>query len=204
MSVNYISHCMDLNKPLELGMRSYILPNLLWDSLVHKMIILSLLKRIHPSICWWYTGNLFHIKDLGSLHYFPRIKVKKSSSGIFLCQTKYILDLLKKSNMDGAKPCTTPLSTFSLDHESVILSDPTDYRSLVGGLQYLTWYKTDFSFAVNLVCQFIHQPRESHLQALKHILRYLKGTLELGLWFPTSSKSLRINAYLMQIGQTIT
>ncbi|KAM2365790.1 hypothetical protein ACFX1X_004563 [Malus domestica] len=97
--------------------------------------------------------------------------------------------------MDGVKPCATPISTSSLDHESPLLSDSTEYRSLVGGLQYLTWSRPDLSFAVNLVCQFMHQPRESHLQTVKRILRYLKGTLELGLWFSKTATPLSINAF---------
>ncbi|KAM2593886.1 hypothetical protein TB1_042978 [Malus domestica] len=96
--------------------------------------------------------------------------------------------------MAGAKPCATPLSTSKLDHSSPLLSNPEEYKSIVGGLQYLTWSRPDLSFVVNLVCKFMHQPRQSHLQAVKRILRYLKGTLELGLWFPKTLSSLPVNA----------
>lgn len=67
--------------------------------------------------------------------------------------------------------------------------------SLMGGLQYLTWTRLDLSFAVNLVCQYMHNPRESHLQAIKRILRYIKGSLDLGLWFSKCSKPFSINAF---------
>ncbi|CAN6710306.1 unnamed protein product [Malus baccata var. baccata] len=95
-------------------------------------------------------SSLFPVKDLGPLHYFLGIEVKRSSSGILLSQHKYILDLLSKAHMEGSKPCVTPLSTTKLDHDSSLLDNPEEYRSLVGGLQYLTWTRPDLSFAVNL------------------------------------------------------
>ncbi|XP_050141131.1 uncharacterized mitochondrial protein AtMg00810-like [Malus sylvestris] len=138
---------------------------------------------------------MFPIKNLGALHYFLGIEVKRSSKGIYISQIKYILDLLKKAHMDGAKPCATPLSTSKLDHTSPLLDNAAQYRSLVKALQYLTWTRPDFSFAVNLVCQYMHSPRHSHFQAVKRIFRYLKSSLDLGLWFPKSSSSLSIIAF---------
>jgi hypothetical protein len=66
----------------------------------------------------------------------------------------------------------------------------TKYRSLVGALQYLTLTRPDISFAVNKVCQFLHAPTTVHLTAAKHIIRYVKNTLGIGLNFSKSSSTL--------------
>ncbi|KAM1153095.1 hypothetical protein ACFX14_035526 [Malus domestica] len=92
--------------------------------------------------------------------------------------------------MEGAKPCCTPLGTTKLDHCGIPLSNPTEYRSLIGALQYLTWTRPDISFAVNQVCQFTHTPTDLHLQAAKRIIRFLKCTSDHGLWFQKSSLHL--------------
>lgn len=61
--------------------------------------------------------------------------------------------------MDGAKPCCTPLGSTKVD----LLSNPIEYTSIVGGLQYLTWTRLDLSFAVNHICQFMDAPQEQHM-----------------------------------------
>ena len=61
------------------------------------------------------------------------------------------------------------------------MADPTDFRSLAGALQWLTFTRPDISYAVQQVCLHMHDPREPHLAALKRILRYVRGTLDLGL-----------------------
>jgi hypothetical protein len=78
--------------------------------------------------------------------------------GLFLTQRKYILDLLKRTNMVGAKPVTSPMSS-SVTHSPYsgeAFSDPSLYLSVVGFLQYLSLTRPDLSFAVNKVCQFMH------------------------------------------------
>ncbi|XP_021802647.1 uncharacterized protein LOC110746719 [Prunus avium] len=128
-------------------------------------------------------GTQFPIKDLGPLHYFLGLEVHQTDHGIFLSQQKYALELLSRAKMEGAKPCVTPVGSLKLDHTGPLLQNPVEYRSLAGALQYLTWTRPDISFAVNQVCQFMHTPRESHMQAVKRILRYLKGTITDGMWF---------------------
>ena len=61
------------------------------------------------------------------------------------------------------------------------MSDPIDFRSLAGALQYLTFTRPDISYAVQQVCLHMHDPREPHLAALKRRIRYVSGTLHLGL-----------------------
>ncbi|CAN6716599.1 unnamed protein product [Malus baccata var. baccata] len=109
---------------------------------------------------------------------------RTGSSQVFI--RKYELDLLLKTKMEGCKPCSTPLGSQKLDHVGSPLSNPHEYRSIVGALQYLTWTRPDLSFAVNQVCQFLYYPRDTHYQAVKRILGFLKGFVDQGLWFRKS------------------
>ena len=140
-------------------------------------------------------GSEFAIKDLGELSYFLGIQVTKTENGLHLHQGKYVVDLLHRMKMTGAKPAPTPcisgakLSKFSGDP----LTDPTEYRSIVGALQYLTLTRPDISYSVNQLCQFLHCPTNIHLTAAKRVLRYLKGTLQFGLQF--NKGSLQLNGF---------
>ncbi|XP_026433087.1 uncharacterized protein LOC113330498 [Papaver somniferum] len=125
------------------------------------------------------------MKDLGSLRYFLGIEATFDSSTkkLLLTQNKYSLELLKKHGMIGCKPCKTlvPQGQRVSLYDGTALSDVTSYRSLVGGLQYLTLSRPDICFAVNYVSQFLHKPIDVHLQMAKCILRYVKGSLGQGI-----------------------
>lgn len=125
----------------------------------------------------------FALKDLAPLHYFFGIEVQSIASGLHPTQTKYIYDLLYHSSMHGCNPMSSPMYSTSIlsHHDGVPLADGTEYRSTVGALQYCTFTRPDISFAVNKVSQFMHTPTDIHWQAVKRILRYLRGTLHLGL-----------------------
>ncbi|XP_021815809.1 uncharacterized protein LOC110758292 [Prunus avium] len=128
-------------------------------------------------------GAEFDIKDLGRLHYFLGVEVHYHPTSIHLTQNKYTVDLLKRSNLLDCKPVSTPMTskgTLSRTHGTV-LADPTPYRQMVGALQYLTMTRPDISYAVQHVSQFMGSPSDVHFEAVKRILRYLKGTLGVGL-----------------------
>ena len=115
----------------------------------------------------------FAIKDLGELHYFLGIEVKKAH-GELLTQERYATDLLKRVNLSSCNSVNTPLSVSEkLSVTSGHLLGPEDstrYRSIVGALQYLTLTRMNISFSVNKVCQFLHEPTTLHWSAVKSIL----------------------------------
>ena len=129
--------------------------------------------------------------DLGAHNYFLGIHVRYSI-GLFLSQKKYALQLLERAHMVNCNRSRTLVDTKSkLGPEGVLVQDPTLYRSLAGGLQYLTFTRPDLSYAVQHICLYMHDLRESHFAAIKRILRYVYGTLDFGLHlYSLSSTSL--------------
>jgi histone deacetylase 1/2 len=136
----------------------------------------------------------FALKDLGDLSYFLGIEVRKDKEGIILSQEKYARDILARVGMLKCKPSATPLSTSEklskYEGNTLDQGDSTRYRSIVGGLQYLTLTRPDLAFSVNKVCQFLHSPTTVHWTAVKRILRYIMHTLGIGLRIRKSNSTL--------------
>ena len=139
-------------------------------------------------------GADFALKDLGDLHFFLGIEVKKLGDVLHLSQEKYANDIVKRVGLQGCKPSPTPLSSTEklsiTEGELLNQEDSTKYKSLVGALQYLTITRPDISFAVNKVCQFLHAPTTNHWTAAKRIVRYVKATVNVGISFNKSSSTL--------------
>ncbi|CAJ2637896.1 unnamed protein product [Trifolium pratense] len=143
-----------------------------------------------------FISNLsqkFSLKNMGAPHYFLGIEIIPTTSGILLSQHKHVRDILQRFDMEGAKPSPTPLSaTATLQlHDGTPSTDATEYRSILGALQYLNLTRPDLSFSINKLAQFMHKPTTLHLQHLKRILRYLKTTINHGILLqPTTSHNL--------------
>ncbi|XP_074288561.1 uncharacterized protein LOC141613715 [Silene latifolia] len=138
----------------------------------------------------------FTIKDLGALRYFLGIEVARSSSWILFNQRKYIFDILRDNHMEDCYSAKFPLPRglrLSTDEED-ILQQPDVYRRIIGRLLYLNLTRSDVSYSVQQLSQFLSQPRVPHFQAALHLIRYLKGTINLGLFYP-SSADLNITSY---------
>ena len=138
----------------------------------------------------------FEIKDLGRLKYFLGIEVLRSKHGIFISQRKYVLDLLEETGMLGGRPNDTPVDPnqkLDVDEEGLQV-DKGNYQRLVGRLIYLSHTRPDIAYAVSTVSQFMHSPRQSHLDAVFRILRYLKSAPGKGLMF-SKNNHLQVEAY---------
>ncbi|KAH9733814.1 reverse transcriptase Ty1/copia-type domain-containing protein [Citrus sinensis] len=141
-------------------------------------------------------SSQFALKDLGSLNYFLGIEIKKFKQGIFLSQAKYARDLLDKTKMQDSTAVATPMAVKEVPRfDDAQPVNATEYRQIVGSLQYLTFTRPDITHAVNKVCQKFQQPTKADLRAVKRILRYLKGTLNFGLRYLKQS-SLTLYGFL--------
>ena len=138
----------------------------------------------------------FPITDEGQINSFLGISALFNDKGLFLNQTRYAEEIIERTNMKDCKPCATPVDLKSKlsDKEGKPVSNSTDYRSLAGALQYLTFTRPDIDYAVQQICLFMHDPREPHLQALKRIIRYVQGTKQKGLQL-LKSQGMKLTVY---------
>uniref|UniRef100_A0A803NGE1 Retrovirus-related Pol polyprotein from transposon TNT 1-94 n=1 Tax=Cannabis sativa TaxID=3483 RepID=A0A803NGE1_CANSA len=158
-------------------------------------------------LSWGYTNSksdtsLFFTNTTGSLLlilvYVDDIlitganasQVHRTGNTISLNQQKYICDLLAKTQLLDSKSQPTPMcsSTKIIATTGTPMQNPTQYRSIIGALQYLTMTRPDISFSVNRLSQYMQQPSSKHWVACKRILRYLSGTKDIGLTFRPSTR----------------
>jgi hypothetical protein len=131
----------------------------------------------------------FEMSMMGELKFFLGFQVRQLAKGTFISQEKYVKDMLKKFNMTNASPMKTPMPVKgqlgSCDGEKDV--DIKVYRSMIGSLLYLCASRPDIMLSVGMCARFQSAPKESHLVAVKRILRYLVLTPTLGLWYPKGS-----------------
>ncbi|KAL0291394.1 UNVERIFIED_CONTAM: Retrovirus-related Pol polyprotein from transposon TNT 1-94 [Sesamum calycinum] len=141
-----------------------------------------------------YLESEFEMKDLGTTKYCLDLQFEHTKGGIFIHQTNYIEKVLKHFHMNNAHPLSTPMVVRSLDvnkdpfcppaHNDEILGPEVPYLSAIGALMYLADNtRPDIAFSVNLLARYNSTQTKRHWNGVKHILRYLRGTSDMGLYF---------------------
>ncbi|XP_047321131.1 uncharacterized mitochondrial protein AtMg00810-like [Impatiens glandulifera] len=133
---------------------------------------------------------------MGELSFFLSLQVKLIETRTFISQPKYTAELLKKFGTDTCADAATPMSSsvkLDKDEDGQVV-DITTYRGIIGSLLYLTASRPDILFAVGVFGRFQANPNQSYYTAIKRILKYLKGTQDVELWYPKDS-SFNIISY---------
>ncbi|GJR79659.1 putative ribonuclease H-like domain-containing protein [Tanacetum coccineum] len=136
----------------------------------------------NPKACKLFAfemNSTFKMSMMGQMSFFLGLQVSQNPRGIFINQSKYAQEILKKFGFDSCTPIDTPMAERpNLDEDKGgKLIDPTRFRGMVGSLMYLSASRPDIVFAVCMCARYQAKPTEMHLTAIKRIFRYLKGTI---------------------------
>ena len=137
------------------------------DGIVLTNSSAAVLKRVDTQL----TGE-FAMKDMGDLHFSLGIRVTLTADGFFLCQQQYAEELLDRADMDNCRPSPMPIDTKAklLAADGPHVDDPSVYRSIISGLQYLAITRVELTYTVQQVCLHMHDPRKCHLVLVKCML----------------------------------
>lgn len=124
----------------------------------------------------------FEMTDIGLMAHFLGIEVAQRKDGIFISQSGYAKEILKRYEMENCNPVNTPVDSGVELRKGLKAGDvdPTYFKSLVGSLCYLTCTRPDILYGVGLISRYMETPDQSHLYVEKRILRYIKGTVDDG------------------------
>ncbi|XP_047331788.1 uncharacterized mitochondrial protein AtMg00810-like [Impatiens glandulifera] len=133
---------------------------------------------------------LFEMKKLGELGTFLGLQIESFEKGLFVSQINYAKKLVENFGTIHGKNSYTPLDVnlrLSRD-KGTCLPDPRPYRALMGSLIYLTITMSDIAYAVGVVSRYMQEPRKSHLEEAKKILKYINTSLDIGLLYEKDAK----------------
>jgi hypothetical protein len=133
--------------------------------------------------CKKRLASEFEMKDLGMKHYLLGLEVWQRPDDISPNQGKYVADILKRFKMMDCKAMPTPIVTNLklLSDTSSEIVGATMYRQMIGLLMYLMNSRPEICFTVNTLSQYMIEPRRVHLVVAKHVLSYMKGTIDYGI-----------------------
>ncbi|XP_019415773.1 PREDICTED: uncharacterized protein LOC109327161 [Lupinus angustifolius] len=147
--------------------------------------------RINISVFKQQMQSEFEMYDLAELAYFLGIEFKQTKLGTFMHQSKYTNDVLKRFQMMECNKASNPVESGILlsQQERDKQVDKTLFRQMIGSLRYICNTRPDIAYGVSLVRIFMEDPQQSHLIAVKRLMRYLRGTIGHGILFPSKKNN---------------
>ncbi|KAM1125408.1 hypothetical protein ACFX2B_040210 [Malus domestica] len=151
-----------------------------------------------------YLKSEFEMKDLGKTKYCLGLQIEHCANGILFHKSTYIEKILKRFDMDKVYPLSTPIVVHSLDikkdpfypkeDDELVLGPEVPYLSVIGALLYLAQCtRPDIAFSVNFLARYNSAPTILHWKGVKYVLRYLRVTTDIGLFYadkPTNDQIL--------------
>nr|GEU80125.1 integrase, catalytic region, zinc finger, CCHC-type, peptidase aspartic, catalytic [Tanacetum cinerariifolium] len=151
--------------------------------------LLARIKAIRIFLAFFAHKNMVVYQMDVKTSFLSGLQISQSPRGIFFNQSKYTLESLKKYSFESCDPVDTPMVEKSkLDEvkEGKVV-DPSHYRGMIGTLLYLTASRPSLQFAICMCARYQARPTEKHLHGVKRIFRYVRGTVNRGLWYPKDS-----------------
>ena len=150
------------------------------DDLIYTGDDVAMMKEFKTSM-----QKEFVMSDFGKMRYFLGLEVSQTAHGIHISQAKYALEVLKRFDLENCNSVWNPMvpgNKLDMD-EGGDRVDETHYKKIIGSIMYITTTRSDLQFSVSLLSRFMSKPTKLHLQAAKRVLRYLKGTMDLRIWY---------------------
>nr|GEY89345.1 hypothetical protein [Tanacetum cinerariifolium] len=152
-----------------------------------------------PQACDIFSNEIssnFQMSMMGQMSFFLGLQVSQSPGGILINQSKFALEIFKKFGMDSCDSVDTPMvDRLKLDEDPLgIPVDQTCFCSMVGSVMYLIASRPDLVFAICMYARYQASHTKNHLETLKRVFRYLKGTINWGLWY-LKDTAMALTAY---------
>nr|GEW52666.1 hypothetical protein [Tanacetum cinerariifolium] len=159
---------------------------------VHVYVDDIIFGSTHPRYIQLFSDLMksrFEMSMMGEMTFFLGLQVNQSPCGIFINQSKYVLEILNKYGMESCDPVGTPMEIkdkLDLDQNGTPV-DATKYHNMIGALMYLTSSRPDIVHATCLCARYQAKPTEKHLKEVRGIFRSLWETVNTGLWYTKDS-----------------
>nr|GEV47074.1 uncharacterized mitochondrial protein AtMg00810-like [Tanacetum cinerariifolium] len=196
----YVSRPRELRRQLLLWKgfkRLYLIVFILVRNIVYlDDIIFGSTNPVYTQLFADLMKSRFEMSMIGEMMFFLTLQFNQSPRGIFINQSNCVLEILKKYGMETYDPIGTPIEIkdkLDLDKNGTLV-DAMKYRSMIGALMYLTSSRPDIIHANCLCARYQAQPIKKHLKEVKRIFCYIRGIINMGLWY-TKNYGFELTGY---------